>query len=355
MNSGYQPSRIPKNSKREANKRLIQIEKDVAGYIGRCLFVVDDSGRFCNEPVNNDCHMISESAVLSKLRDKDSKVVNLEWGVSQWRQLTFRSDVDSTTVPLPRRPTGDACVGRFACKPYGHAGHDDEFQPIDVEEPDFSDPGVRLLVGYRMEMFLADQCRLSMNVRRKWNSVAMRNSPPRSRAYWCVQMEKVKTALEKAESAVTLLGKHWHARETTETLDPGLVSAQVLRFRSNLKIAGSVFYGRYTALTVFPTQEDWHKMGVLYLTSESDEAGEDIGRLVEVAGASEKSNDYGATVTKELITNGWGTLAASPMSYKELNDQDRLTIQRLIAEQTGEVELVRTMDRQSYARERWWK
>ena len=74
-------------------------------------------------------------------------------------------------------------------------------------------------------------------------------------------------------------------------------------------------------------------MGVLYLTSESDPAEEDIERVAGVARTSEECDSYSIAVTNELLTNGWGTLAVSPGSYEALNNQDRFTIQSLVARQ----------------------
>ena len=336
MNRGNQPRRVSKKQKQVANEQLRQIELDVSGHKGSCLFVIDDDGGYCNKLVNNNCHIVSESAALSKLKDKDGKVLVLEWGVSQWRRLIFRDIIgqlvqDTPTFNPPERRTHDACVGWFACNP----PHDSELYRIDVAEPDFSDPVVRFLSGYRMELFLADQCRLAIELEQKWLRSAMRNHQPGVRALLLAEKEKLKNRFRRAESAVQLLGKNWHARQTGGAFDLDIVSAQVLTFRSKLRFAGGVSYGKATSVTVFPGQGDLHMMGVLYLTSESDLAREDIERLADVARASEKSDDYGVTMTEELMTNGWGSLAASPESFHGLNDQDRRTIQRLIAEHSG--------------------
>ena len=98
---------------------------------------------------------------------------------------------------------------------------------------------------------------------------------------------------------------------------------------------------------VFPTKDDWHKLGILYLKSESDQVGEDIERLATVARASDVSDDYGVTVIQELVTNGLGTLAASPISYDGLSEQDRLTILGLIVARTVGVDLVNSIAQQS--------
>ena len=349
MNGDPQRRRIPQDVGRTANKRLGKLEDAVVGYKGRCLFVTDDSGGYCDEPVCNNCHIVSESAVLHGLRDDETKEVReLQWGVSQWRELVFKSDAeqlvqDSTTFDPSKKTTRNACMGRFACK---LRAHDDEFHPIDVADPDFCDPVIRFLAGYRMALFLADQCRMAMELMQKWDLSIMRNSNPGDRALWRGESERLKKGFRRAESTVTLLGKNWHAKKTGGTFYPTLVSARVLQFRSKLRLAGGVSYGKATAVTVFPTQGDWHKMSVLYLTSESDQAEEDIERLAEVARTSEQSDNYGVTVTDELMTNGWGTLAVSPASYEGLNNQDRKTMRNHVANHSRPAELAKSFHRQ---------
>ena len=323
----HQRRSSPKDVGLKTNEVFRIIENEVAGYKGRCLFVTDDTGRYCNEPVNNSCHIVSESAVLHGLKDgKTPKLLELQWGISQWRRLAFNDDVDSTTFHPPEKTTGKACVGRFACKLYDHDG---EFFPIDVAEPDFCDPEVRLLSGYRLALFMADHCRQPLEVLRRWNRAA-RNAEQGTRVSWLRETNRLMDRLRKAESNVKLLGKNWHARKTGGTFDPDVVSAKVFTFRSKLRLAGGLSYGKATAVTVFPTQGDTHKMGVLYLTSQSDLVGEDIERLAGVARASEESENYGVTVTDDLLRNGWGVIAASPGSYEALDERDRRTIQSLV-------------------------
>ena len=331
MINNRQPIRVSKDSRREANEQLHILEKDVANYQGRCLFVVDDSGRFCDEPVSNDCHVISESAVLSKLQDKDQRVLKLEWGVSQWRQYVFSSDVDPTTVPLPRRPTGDVCIGWFACKPDSHAGHDNDFQRIDVAIPDFNDPEIQLLSAHRLTLFQADQYRAAIYLH---SQRSLNREERRNREFfdsWQGAQLMLEEGRSKAESTAVLLGRNWLARKTPRMFDTGLVSARVLNFRSRLQFAGCVFYGHATLISVYPTKDDWHQMALLYLSSESDMAEEEVEGLASVAKATEGSIDYGANVAIDLIRHGWGALAASPVSYDGLTDADRAAIRRGVA------------------------
>ena len=348
MSDGNTRDEVSKRVRRTANQQLGKIESDVAGYVGRCLFVVDDNGSYCNEPVSNSCHIVSESTVLHALRDnKSQEVLELNWGLSEWRRLVFSGDVEQrvqstdTFDPSPKT-THDACVGWFACKPELNA-HDNEFQPIDVADPDFDDPEVRFLAGYRSVLYLFDQYRLAMEFYQLSNQDVMRNSKRDERALWRGENEKLAEASRRLEPTVKLLGKNWYARNNGGNFDPDIVSAQVLSFRSELRLAGCVFYGKYVALSVLPAQDDWHKLGILYLTSESDLAGEDITRLEAVARASEGSDNYGVTVTNELMTTGWGTLAVSPASYEGLNDRDRFSIRSLIARHTRDKEPLKSI------------
>ncbi len=356
MNGEHQPDTTSKRSRREVNELFGRVEKVVKGYEGSCLFAKDGDESCCNEPVSNNCHIVSEKAVLKGLEDaKTQKILELQWGISQWRQLAFKSDMpqlvqDPTTFEPSPTTTHDACVGWFACKqPYDHDG---EFQLIDAADPDFNDPIVRFLAAYRLVLFFTDQCRLASKLQEKWHQTAMRITTGRARALWLGQKERLNQALGNLKSTAALLGKNWYARKATGAFNPDLVSAQVVRFRSRLSLAGGVFYGRHTVVTVFPTQDNWHRMGILHLTSDSDRASADIKRLAEVASTAEESVDYGVTVTNELMTNGWGTLAVSPQSYERLDDQDRDTITGLIARHVQDAGLVNPTTRQRYVAKR---
>ena len=198
MNRDQQPGRASKKQRRKANKKMLEIEKDVASYKGRCLFVTDDNGGYCDNPVINNCHIVSESAVLDRLKDdKTKKVLELQWGVSQWRPLVFSGDLvrrvqDTTTFDPSPRTTGVACMSRFACK---LRAHDDEFQSIDVAAPDFDDPVVRFLSGYRLVLFLADQCRMAVSLYQKQQQEVMRSPMPGGPALWLGKKKEVKDAI----------------------------------------------------------------------------------------------------------------------------------------------------------------
>ena len=64
MNRGRRPHDGARDQRIMANRRMRKVERDVAERIGRCLFVIDESGEYCGEPVTNNCHIVSETAVL---------------------------------------------------------------------------------------------------------------------------------------------------------------------------------------------------------------------------------------------------------------------------------------------------
>ena len=355
MNRKRQRRKPSRNAKRKANQGLRKIESDIANYQGACLFVVDEDGRFCGEPVANRCHIVSNSRVLSLLKDKDGKVLDLQWGIRQWRRVVFNADQDPTEIDLPRIPADDACIGWFACKPDGSAGHDDRFHLIDVADPDLDDPEVRILLAYRMQMFLADQFRLAMYLRRLANSVSMRDSSPQGRGYWFKYMETLNTGMLRVKSTVVDLGTALHLAQTSGTLDQRLVSAREFEVRSMLKVAGCAFYGGHLAVLVLPTEVDKHKMTALYFDDDKNEAKEALGRLEQVAAESLQSPDYGVDVIRELITKGYGVLAGSPQSYLDMTDEVRQTICTLIGAQSQHSGLARDLAQQMDVREqrRW--
>ena len=300
------------------------------------MFAVDEDGSYCNEKVTNNCHVVSEPNVLRKLREHGSQeVLELQWNVSKWRELVFSGDVEKRamnpdTYEPSRKPTHDSCVGWFACKT---KAHDDKFHCIDMAEPDFKDSLVCLLSAYRLVLYRTDQYRQALELYHQWNEDVLEGPRPEGIPLWLQQKDQIERGLWASEKVVALLGRNWYAREHGGTFDADPVSARVLDFRSKLRLAGGVFYDRYVLAIVFPTESDWHKMALVYLTSEADLAEKEIERLARVAGVSESRDNYGVIVTRELMTNGWSVLAASERSYNELSNKDRSTINGLVARQ----------------------
>ncbi len=324
-----------RESRGAGNKLFVEIQRTLDDYTGRCLFVVDDIGTLCNEPVTNNCHIVSESAVLHKLREHNrQEVLVLGWGVSRWRELLFSDDPeerakDPATFVPSKKITHDACVGWFACKV---KAHDDKFQCIDVAELDFEDPLVCFLSVYRLALYRADQYAQALEFYAQWNEAALSSPLSEGIPWWLQQKDQLDKELREAEEQVGLLGKNWHAHETGGEFDADLVSvAGVLSFRSKLTLAGGVFFLRHTLVFVFPAGGDWHRLAVLYFTRDSESAKREIDKLILVTEGSKKLHNYGVIVTKELMTNGWGDLAASQRSYNELTPKDRSTINGLVA------------------------
>ena len=355
MDEGHNSGRDSRARRKVANQRFSEIEGDLRGYTGRCLFVIDDSERFCDEPVRNISHLVPEEAVLKPLRGIANRVLQLDWGVSQWRELFFRADQeaparDATIFDPSERTTEVACTGRFVCKALYH---DDEYNLIDGAHPDFDIPEVPFLTALRLDQFGTDQIRQALELHQKWTPDF--KSRPRSRREniaWNSERMKLTRVKKGMEATVRSLGRHWHARKTGGTFDLSIVSARVLTFRSKLRLAGGVFYGGATSVYAFPVQDDLHRMVIHHLTNQSDRAQMHVECLEEVARASEEDSDYGVIVTKELMTRGWGSLAVAPQSYEELNEEDRTTIRELVERHSGIGEMPQPSYRQPFGRRR---
>ena len=165
MTSEYEPLGIPGEGKPEIKEQLENIVKDLKGYEGRCLFVVDHDGNFCNEPVSNNCHVIPRADILDDLKDAGTgTLIELEWGVDQWLPFLQRDKEPISVRPRQVSPY-DACVGWFACK--NEHDHDGEFTPIDGPRPNFNDPVTRFLAAYRLALFQVDQYRLAIHLQRQ--------------------------------------------------------------------------------------------------------------------------------------------------------------------------------------------
>ena len=350
MNGGYESDTEAKARRQATNDTFRKLEGDVSGYIGRCLFMTDDSGEFCSEPVANNSHMVPESAILKELRDGENEnILELQWGLSQWRELAFSDDPERAvgetyTFEPAEKPTGLVCKGRFACK---RLRHDDEYGPIDGAQPNFDIPEVRLQTFLRLEQFRADQLNQASQLHVKWTPPSLRKTQGQQRKFWVQEGAKYKEAYRSALPIVKSLGQNWYARRTGGQFDPDMVSRRVLTFRSKIRVAGGVFYEGPTDVYVFPLHDDLHKMAILYLSSNSEMAQRHVERLEQVAEESEQDEGYGVSVTKELMTQGWGTLALSPKSYSELDDHDRTTIRKLVAQHSRASELLPSAHPQS--------
>ncbi len=306
---------------------------------GVCLYVTGENGQRCGNPVDNNCHVIPESEVLNELKDrKSNKVMELQWGVARWAHYYVTS---SATNPITSsnldvfKPqlvvTKDACVGRFACK-CTKPDHDNEFSPIDVKEPNFNDPRVPVLSMYRATLYESDLCRLGKRLAEQYKQTALRRIP----VEWNRLNAPLQSRTQWSKATSKRLGKIWHRWKTYGKLDADAVSVRVLNFRSSLKFAACVFnYEKYVTVTVSPLGGDRHKMAVLHLSDDTDAVTEATERLSRLAIDSENSTNYGVEVLKDLMTYGAGSVAASPESYHGLPDEERRTINKIVADASG--------------------
>ena len=319
---------------------LLEGVKAVEKSRGSCLFVIDEDGRICGNPVDNNCHVISEKFVLGELKDSDSgKVLELRWGISRWQHLLVSGNgsnpinLNDTSAFDPQSVgTGNACVGSFACKDkVKDVDHDGEFWPIDVKEPDLSNPIVRFLFMYRAALYEVDMCRLAKQFARDWSKQALTHHDKGIRFKWTQLMSTLNSRTSEAKANASKLGKIWCGRKTHGELDPGTISGQALYFSSRLKFASSGFYGSGILVTVVPVGEYQHKMGIFHLSEDADSVKEDKERLIRLSSDSESVGNSGVLMVVELMKDRWSTIAASPKSYSELPDPERQAIQSSVA------------------------
>lgn len=308
-----------------------------------CLFVVDENGRRCGSPVETNCHVIPKSSVLEELKDKSSgKVLELLWGVARWGYFYITSSMsnpinfgDSDSFEPQHVVTNDACVRWFACKQKG-TDHDGQFNPVDVIEPDFEDPLIRLVCMYRAVLYESDLCRLGQRFLGQYDKEVWRRPDGELHVRWHRLQSSVLSRAQWTEDAANRLGKIWLKRDTQDWQHTDVVSGEVLSFRSKLKFAASVYhYGKGMVVAVYPDNEDRHKMAVLHLSEDAESVCADKEWLIELASATEDSPDYGVDVLRELMTNGAGAVAASPQSYSGLSDEEKNTINQMVARASG--------------------
>ena len=329
---------VPNNRKSYVKRHLKNIDAQVRG-TGRCLYVIDDKGMSCGNLVTNKCHVIPKNAVLDELKDNGSnKVLELRWGVGKWQDLFLRSSernqidpADLDVLEPQLVGTGDACVRWFACKDEANGkDHDGEFSPIDVREPDFHDPAIRLLAAYRPLLYTLDWMNLAISMSKQANKQAMSQYNRRARDEWSKQQNTLKKGRKIIEQNASRLGKMWHDWKSNQMMDCDAISWNSLNFHSRLEFAACGFYGPCVVI-VAPIGEDRHKMTTLYFSEDADSMHEHNQRLNEVTRATADNCYYEVEVLEELLTNGEGTVAASPESYRELSGEQRRKINEIVA------------------------
>ena len=109
-----------------------------------------------------------------------------------------------------------------------------------------------------------------------------------------------------------------------------LVDWSVLNFRSRLRVAACLYYGQATRVVVLPGGGDEHKVALLHWTEEACTVVEDEERLTNKARETEVGDDYGISMLNELLSWGSGAVAASPVSYRGLADDQRTEVQKIL-------------------------
>ena len=163
------------------------------------------------------------------------------------------------------------------------------------------------------------------------NRDIMRNGNIGQRTGWIKKRDQIKELLPHIETMVLQLGKLRFEKRRNANIEPHVVSGQVSYFRSKLKFAACLFYGKSSAITVFPTTGDLHRMGITHL--KEDKASDDAPtvRLVEAAEASRNKEGYSINVLTELLDVAAGVLAMSPNSYCLLSEEEQLRIGEIVA------------------------
>ena len=350
---------VPNRRKSATEESLRPIKEWFDKYKGPCLFVTDRDGSLCGQDATRR-HTIPNARVLSKLVDKDSNVLELQWGVSNLMHLFLESSPKRTVdlfdpatfepITVGRR---DASVGKFAC-----GDHDPMFDDIDYAEPDIESPIVRFLLNYRVLLYITDllkQGSLLITDPEK-HSRAMRDSSVKTRVDWLNSRERIRSELLRARSRAIQLGKTWLAKdEDGAGIDPNLVSGRLVYFRSKLKFAASLLYGEDLTITVAPLDNDQHRMAITHLTEISDYVASDIRQLVETVECSQENPSYGVAAIDGLARRSSGRVAVSPESYQELDREDQLRVNEIVQFASSSTSLADTIESGRRFRRRWQK
>ena len=234
---------IPKKNKAEANKRNRAMLKRFAEYRPECLFVTDAAGQFCRIPTVAS-HTIPNAKVLDPMkgrddRGRDGRVLEMIWGEAAFSHLFISSSeehpMDLTVEGFKpiSRGIGDASTGKFACKCH----EIQTFGPIDVSEPDFTDPEVLFLCEYRAYLYAYSHLLRAKWMVSQWNREIMRDRNVTRRIQWLRRSKQIDNLLPQTEAVVSRLGGLWYGKPGSANITPQVVSGEVIYFRSSLKYA----------------------------------------------------------------------------------------------------------------------
>ena len=323
---------IPRGNKASADKRKAAMLKRIEEYRPKCLFVVDAEGRFCGKPTV-DSHTIPKTSVLEPMMGPDKRVLVTSWGVGSYSHLFMSSSeerpIDLTPGNFKPQPQGinRASTGQFAC----HDHETNTFDLLDVADPDFSDPRVLFLTEYRTYLYAYSLLCWGKWLFDDWNLDIMRNGKGTQRAGWIKKRGEMRQILPHTSALVSQLGRLRFTEKESANVSPQWVSGRLLYFRSSLKFSACMFYGRSSAITVFPTDGDWHGLGMARLSD--DEVNDDrlAIKLVEQVEVSRNLKGYSISVLSTLHDMAAGVVAMSPDSYDRLSNGEILGIREIIA------------------------
>ena len=325
---------VSDSKKDRFNKKVRHFQQEAVNHDNTCLFAIDESGTLCGQPAVR-CHSIPRASVLTQLRDEvDGKVLDISAGLDLWRHTWNKTsqanpiDINSTTTFEPRRcGINDASVGHFAC-----ATHDKIFAPIDIEPHNFEGGRTSFLNAYRPFLYVYDLWRkygvflhdkIRLTVRERHNKFATLE--------YAKRCESKKNIDHELQNHARKLGNIWCNNDTLWFDEPDLAATQIYNFRSELKFAASLMIGvSGLCVTVCPGQGDLHSMILSYLTEDCAAVNRQIEPLKELAYASQVSDDYGVKMMTELLSIGFGSMAASPLSYTMLNNDKSEAIKQCI-------------------------
>ena len=253
--------------------------------------------------------------------------------MGDWRSLWKRSSQEQSVdlaspekfAPL-RIGTGDASVGRFTCE-----RHDGHFKPIDVAQHDLPRGEAVFLLAYRTLLYCYDLWRkyYATTFSDSLRLLARNQGNRTSKVKFLHLRELARRWKPRLDSQVSRFGDLWYEREPSRNVNLDLV-AKRFRFRSELRFAASVMVDATAFVTVCPYEEDLHTLILLWLAEDELAVRKNIGSLTALVEATQGQGDYGVRMACELMSNWFGSMAASLDSYDGLTNTERLAIQEAI-------------------------
>ncbi len=317
---------IDSQRKGKFNENIRQLEREVEGHDNTCMFTVDRNGNYCRQPAIA-CHSIPRKSVLMKLRDPNGSLLEFQWNMSAWRDVWNRNssvDLNSPALFNPRK-TGisKASVAKFACRK-----HDGEFNPIDVARCDDLDDQGPFLTAYRIVLFVNDLWRkYGVFLYNRARTTIEEHNNPYIAMKWRQLVNARQTPDRVLRSHTDKLGRIWYSGRGSYNK----IEERTLHFRSQLRFAAAVMIG-FTSpyVTVYPGENDSHSMTISYHWEDKPSVQKHVDRFEKLTYASLADDKYGVEIVNKIMSDGFGSVVASPRSYVELTDEQRETMQGIV-------------------------